>query len=203
MYVEHHRGVSHSIPALFLWTIFISVILFGFFPAVSLFHLIVWVFIAVVMHVALDVLNAYGTKALIPFTNKWISLNFIPLFDPFFFLLHLGGLLLWIAGFHPQPVFLFVCAFSVLYIAFRYAIYLLVRKRNEFKDHTDLRNSLTPSIRPLVWDFVIEREREFNVGRISFQSINWIHTFKKDHEKSDYMKLTLENQNAKHFLANA
>ncbi|WP_243385181.1 metal-dependent hydrolase [Bacillus kexueae] len=105
MYVEHHRGVSHSIPALFLWTIFISVILFGFFPAVSLFHLIVWVFIAVVMHVALDVLNAYGTKALIPFTNKWIPLNFIPLFDPFFFLLHLGGLLLWIAGVHPQPVF--------------------------------------------------------------------------------------------------
>jgi len=159
-------------------------------------------FIAVVMHVALDVLNAYGTKALIPFTNKWISLNFIPLFDPFF-LLHLGGLLLWIAGVHPQPVFLYVYAFSVLYIAFRYAIYLLVRKRNEFKDHTVLRFSLTPSIRPWVWDFVIEREREFNVGLIFFQSINWIHTFKEDHEKSDYMKLALENQNAKHFLANA
>lgn len=98
---------------------------------------------------------------------------------------------------------MFVYAFSVLYIAFRYAIYLLVRKRNEFKDHTVLRYSLTPSIRPWVWDFVIEREREFNVGLISFQSINWIHTFKKDHEKSDYMKLALENQNAKHFLANA
>src|SRR5690625_4171995 len=90
-YLKHHRGATHSIPAIFIWAILIAGIIFQFTPQVNFFHLFSWTFLAVVLHVFVDLFNAYGTQALRPFTNRWIAFGFINTFDPYIFALHIVG----------------------------------------------------------------------------------------------------------------
>ena len=60
-YIRFHRGVTHSIPALFLWPLVISLPLAWSFDVMDqLGMLYFWTWIAVVFHVFLDMLNAYG-----------------------------------------------------------------------------------------------------------------------------------------------
>lgn len=69
-YIRNHRGITHSIPAVSLWPLLITAIIAFLYPAVNLFHLWLWTFIAVVFHVFVDIFNAYGTQALRPFTKS-------------------------------------------------------------------------------------------------------------------------------------
>ena len=47
---------------------------------------LLWLFIAVFLHVFVDIFNAYGTQALRPFTKKWVALGIINTFDTVIFL---------------------------------------------------------------------------------------------------------------------
>lgn len=68
-YIRNHRGITHSIPAVILWSFLISGISFAFFSDAPYLHLLLWSFIAVFLHVFVDIFNAYGTQALRPFTK--------------------------------------------------------------------------------------------------------------------------------------
>ncbi len=73
-YIRNHRGITHSIPAIWLWPLFITGVIVFFYPYVNGFHLWLWTFISVAVHVFVDIFNAYGTQALRPFTKKLIAL---------------------------------------------------------------------------------------------------------------------------------
>jgi inner membrane protein len=92
VYYKLHRGFSHSLPMLPLWAFLITA---GFIPFTQniefLNHLFIWNLVAVTIHVLTDSFNIHGTQALRPFTKKWISLDFVPLFDFFIFFLHSVG----------------------------------------------------------------------------------------------------------------
>src|SRR5690625_6219831 len=72
-YLRHHRGITHSLPAVVLWGVLISSIIYAFVPEVSYFHLWLWTFLAVIIHVLVDLFNAYVTQSFRPFTNKWVA----------------------------------------------------------------------------------------------------------------------------------
>lgn len=90
-YLRNHRGVTHSIPAIFIWSILISTIIHYFYPNITFNHLYFWTLLAIVIHVITDIFNAYGTQALRPFTNKWLALGVINTFDPIIFAIHAVG----------------------------------------------------------------------------------------------------------------
>src|SRR5690625_247512 len=100
-YIRNHRGLTHSIPAVIFWGILIASIIYLFVPTVPFSHLWLWSFIALIIHVLVDVFKAYGTQALRPFSRKWIAFGFISTFDPYIFFLHIGGITAWLLGANP------------------------------------------------------------------------------------------------------
>src|SRR5690606_17271570 len=80
VYIRHHRGITHSIPAVLLWPIAITAILALIFRDANVLHLWLWTFLAVFLHVFVDIFNAYGTQALRPFSNQWVALGVINTF---------------------------------------------------------------------------------------------------------------------------
>ncbi|WP_096201674.1 metal-dependent hydrolase [Bacillus sp. FJAT-45350] len=119
VYIRNHRGMTHSIPAVLLWPFLISGGILFFYPEASWLHLLLWSFIAVFLHVFVDIFNAYGTKALAPVKNKWIALGVINIFDPFIFLTHLAAIILWRYGADPGYTFLGLYVMLTFYYIWR------------------------------------------------------------------------------------
>src|SRR5699024_1358519 len=95
IYIRNHRGLPHSILSVICWRLFISVVLYLLVAGVNFLHLWLWTFLAVIIHVFVDIFNAYGTQALRPFSHKWVAFGFINTFDPYIFFLHLAGIIDW------------------------------------------------------------------------------------------------------------
>src|SRR5699024_9082685 len=119
-YIRNHRGLTHSMPAVIFWGIFISSIIYLFTPDISFLHLWLWTFFAVIFHVFVDIFNAYGTQSIRPFSHKWVALGFINTFDPYIFFLHVAGIIAWILGAEPGFTFLVVYGVIALYYVKRY-----------------------------------------------------------------------------------
>src|SRR5699024_4590401 len=119
-YIRNHRGMTHSIPAIIIWGLLISSIIHMFVPQINFFHLWIWTFLAVALHVLVDLFNAYGTQALRPFSNKWIAHGFINTFDPYIFLMHIIGIIAWILGAEPGYLWLMIYLVIFFYYVKRY-----------------------------------------------------------------------------------
>lgn len=171
-YIRHHRGVTHSIPAVILWPLLISTVLYPFFPGTHFLHLWLWTFIAVFLHVFVDIFNSYGTQALRPFSSKWIALGVINTFDPFIFIIHVVGIIIWISGGHPGYTFLVI--YAVL-IAYYIARMLSKRKVSEIvqrmiPDANDI--IIAPTLRYHQWRIAAMSPNNFYVGRAFRRRIN-------------------------------
>jgi inner membrane protein len=110
-YIRNHRGKSHSLPAIAIWTALITLVVSFVFRGASISHIALWAFIAVAFHVFTDLFNAYGTQAFRPFTEKWISWNIIHIFDPVLFAGHVIAIFLWSVRLAPPEI-----VFPTLYI---------------------------------------------------------------------------------------
>ena len=74
VYIRHHRGITHSLPAVALWPILITAVLSYIIPDSNMLHVWLWTFLAVALHVFVDIFNAYGTQALRPFSKNGLHL---------------------------------------------------------------------------------------------------------------------------------
>jgi inner membrane protein len=134
-YIRNHRGFSHSLPAIVAWTILIVSAISIVFQDIPLWHVSLWTGIAVVFHVFSDLFNTYGTQALRPFSDKWISWNIIHIFDPFIFFSHVGALLIWSMRLaEPQLIFPILYIFIGWYYLWRILEHLLLKKNLKKQD---------------------------------------------------------------------
>ncbi|MGC4377005.1 metal-dependent hydrolase [Fictibacillus sp. Mic-4] len=177
LYLRHHRGITHSVPALFFWPAIISLIIYLFVPEINGFHLWLWTQIAVFIHVFVDIFNAYGTQALSPFSKKWVALGVINIFDPFIFLMHCIGLVLWYFRFNPGVTFLVIyiilAGYYIWRIYHRHTVNLLVKKA--IPEVTEIIASPTMS-----WDryhLALKTDHQFIVGNIKKGQVHILDTF--------------------------
>lgn len=119
VYIRNHRGITHSLPALLVWPVLLTAGITLFMPGVEWFTIFLWSLLAVVLHVFVDIFNAYGTQALRPISNRWIALGVINIFDPFIFFMHLGAIAMWAFGSHPGITFLLLYVVLALYYIWR------------------------------------------------------------------------------------
>ncbi|WP_035725887.1 metal-dependent hydrolase [Gracilibacillus boraciitolerans] len=168
VYIRHHRGITHSLPALICWGgIAISSIIYLFTPEVNFLHLWLWTFLAVILHVFVDIFNAYGTQAYRPFTRRWVAYGFISTFDPYIFSLHIIGIIAWILGATPPGyTWLMIYFIIVLYYIKRY-----IDKREIVKildQHFDniKKVATSPTIKQNVWRVAFATEQHYYVGRV-------------------------------------
>jgi len=178
-YIRHHRGLTHSIPAIFFWGILISSIIYMFVPQVNFLHLWAWTFLAVIVHVVVDIFNAYGTQAIRPFSNKWVAHGFINTFDPYIFLMHIIGIVAWALGAHPGFTWLVIYTVIALYYIKRYIDKKeIVRELNDF--FTDIEKITTsPTIKQNYWRITVTTSEYFYVGTVENGHIKIIDEFEK------------------------
>jgi inner membrane protein len=184
-YIKNHRGISHSIPAIAIWTILITFILQLIFT-VPIVHLGFWVFISVFVHVLSDMFNAYGTQALRPITKKWFAWNIIHIFDPVVFTTHVIAILIWAAGFaHPSVIFPSLYILIVVYYVIRTLQHRKWERRMPHIDKTYMDGEhymLIPTIHYQRWN-VVKRKLDGNyaLGELRSGWLHWVDTTRCDH----------------------
>lgn len=177
IYIRNHRGVTHSIPAVILWPLLITAVIYPFFSGANLLHLWAWTFAAVFIHVFVDIFNAYGTQALRPFSSKWVALGVINTFDPIIFAIHVIGIFIWIVGAKPGVTFLIMYAVIIAYYVLRYLAKMKVLKdvKSLIPDATEV--IIAPTMRFHQWRIAAMNKKEFFVGRSVNQHVEILDRF--------------------------
>lgn len=172
VYIRHHRGITHSIPAVLLWPIAITAIVSLIFTDANLLHLWLWTQLAVFLHVFVDIFNAYGTQALRPFSKKWIALGVINTFDPYIFALHCIGILLWAFGANPVWTFSIMYFVIICYYILRFAVQRAVKTavHNTIQDEEYV--FVAPTMRFFYWRVAAASKTHYYVGRAYRRSVN-------------------------------
>lgn len=178
-YIRNHRGLSHSIPAVFIWTLSITGILALFFSGLPWLNVAFWVFIAVAVHVISDLFNTYGTQALRPFSKKWISWNIIHIFDPVIFTVHIIGILLWaLQAAEPQHIFIVVYSFLLLYYLWRTSVHYKLEQNLHKKDPHYVKGDryiLIPTVYLNHWHVVKQRKTGgYATGELRNGELFWV-----------------------------
>lgn len=179
LYVRQHRGWSHSLPALLLWTAGISGGLYAIFQPATFWPLLYWVFFSVVLHIFMDLFNTYGTQALRPFSKKWISWNIIPIFDPIIFLCHTVAILLWALGL-VAPVILFplLYALLILYYGWRTLTHWAVQRKIQEMDTEQAKKDrylVIPTFHLHHWNVVkIQQDGNYRIGDWRSGKLQWM-----------------------------
>ncbi|MCK1997671.1 inner membrane protein [Paenisporosarcina quisquiliarum] len=202
VYIRHHRGITHSIPAVILWPILIAGVLWLILPEANLLHLWLWTFLAVFVHVFVDIFNSYGTQALRPFSRKWVALGVINTFDPIIFGIHVVGLLLWMFGLNPVPTFLTMYAIIVVYYISRFAVQHAVKNsvKHTIPDADEI--IVAPTMKFLQWRVAAISKTHHYVGRAYGRSITIYDKFeRKPLPESDLVKAALKDKNLSAFTS--
>lgn len=179
-YIRNHRGMSHSLPAILVWTALIvgllQLIYRGSLPWASM---IGWVLLSVVVHVVTDLFNAYGTQAMRPFNEKWISWNIIHIFDPVIFTIHVIAILLWAAGL-ADPAVLFPIVYLALAVYFVWRTFAARRTVASLarldKEHRQGDSYIAiPTISLTIWNVVKQAaDGTFFVGNLREGKLKWL-----------------------------
>ncbi|OLN21351.1 hypothetical protein BTO30_15430 [Domibacillus antri] len=179
VYIRNHRGATHSVPAVVVWPLFITGLLFFIFPDSNLLHLWLWSQIAVFLHVFVDIFNAYGTQAFRPFSPRWVALGVINTFDPFIFMMHIIGLLLWAFGFHPGYTFIVIYMILIGYYILRFQMQGAVRNavRRLIPDAEEI--IIAPTIRFNQWRIAVKSPEHFYVARGYRRSVTILDKYKR------------------------
>ncbi|MFK7697246.1 metal-dependent hydrolase [Paenibacillus sp. HJGM_3] len=178
-YIRNHRGKSHSLPAIAIWTTLVTLVMTLLFQGASLSHVALWVFIAVGFHVFSDLFNAYGTQAFRPFTERWISWNIIHIFDPIMFAAHVVAIFLWSVHLGPPEV-IFPTLYVLLagYYVWRTVAHWMVHRRVRLQDpqyDPAHRYLIIPTIHLYVWNVVkVKGDGHYELGEYKNNMLRWI-----------------------------
>lgn len=200
-YIRHHRGASHSMPAVIIWGLLISLVIYVFVPEVNFFHLWLWTFLAVIFHVFVDLFNAYGTQAFRPFSNKWIALGMINTFDPYIFGLIVAGIIAWALGAHPGYTWLAIYGVIFLYYIKRYMDKREIIEiiKNYFPDTENIATS--PTRKQNYWRVAVTTKDCFYVGTVENGHIEIIDEFEKvPLPETEIMNIAKQDKNVAAFL---
>jgi inner membrane protein len=210
VYVRHHRGLTHSIPALFIWTGLISVavqLIFGF--DLPWLPLMLWTFIAVILHVFVDLFNTYGTQALRPFSPRWVAWHIIPTFDPVIFSLLATAIVMWLLHLGPAGL-LFGLAYGLVAV---YYVWRCILRRRILKQLPDADKSavegdtylLMPTYSLAEWNVVrMSRGETYTIGHLSGNHLTWDQQVRAmQHPAIDHSRATAEVQTLLYFSAYA
>ena len=199
-YYRHHRGLSHSLPALPIWGLGISSAILPFFSGINFLSLFFWIFLAVLLHVLFDLFNMHGTQVLLPYSSNWVAFDAIPLIDPFILLAHFIGFafLYW---FNPGQVFLLIYALIFIYLAIR-ALSTFLTKRQLEKHFTNAeRIKLIPHTRWFRWDVIIETDTDIIFGTHCVDNLIIDHSLSKEISFPELVLSSRNHQNVTDFLS--
>ena len=201
-YIRNHRGITHSIPATLIWPIFITLVLKIVFPQMNGFHVWLWTFLAVFLHVFVDIFNSYGTQALRPITKKWIALGIINIFDPFIFGIHILGFCIWFFYGHSGIVFLIIYFILIGYYLLK--IHQHHRAVNIVKEKIPNVQAvyLSPTMKSQQYHVAVRTDYQLIAGEIKGREVTIFDSFnRKSLPKTPLLKAATQDKNLHAFLS--
>ncbi len=94
LYLRLHRGISHSLAGMAVTSLLVALLLYRFGKWKDLKKLYLLVLLGQLSHIALDLLNSYGTQIFQPFSDARISFDLLFIIDLAFTGIIVLGLLL-------------------------------------------------------------------------------------------------------------
>lgn len=198
-YVQEHRGITHSIYAVIVLSFCIAALVSLFYGGLFFKTFLLWTFVSVVLHVIVDVFNIYGTQALRPFTNKWLALNVLPIFDPVIMGLQVIGIIVWLNGFHSGYTFSVIFSIIIGYIFLRFYIAYIIL--NDLKKHGKEESfTLIPTFSINRWTVISSCKEQYRLGKYRNGNVTWSKTLTKTSDKNQIIKAAKKNSFILHML---
>lgn len=202
VYIRNHRGITHSVPAVLLWPIAITATILLFLPEANWLHLWLWSFLAVFLHVFVDIFNAYGTQALRPFSNKWVALGVINTFDPFIFIAHCIGIVAWILGANPIITFSAMYIIIIGYYIVRFGVQNAIKTAVAHTLQDEEFVIVAPTMKFWYWRIAARSKTHYYVGRAYGRSITIYDKFPiEELPKTPITEAALQDSNLQAFTS--
>jgi len=165
-YLKHHRGKSHAIPMLAVFSVAITLGLSFVYTDMAVLQVLIWTFIGALSHTLFDILNSYGAMLL----RKKKKMNLLTLYDPV-----ITSLVIWLIVIRDVDVYFNVGLLIIFtfYLMFRSSMkkkasYYLFDSYQPYEHVNDI--TVLPALMAFYkWDFIINTEKYAYVG--NFNSI--------------------------------
>ena len=160
-YLDHHRGITHSLIGVPIFALLVSAVMHLFSEKFWKTYAIA--LMAMATHPALDYLNSYGTRPLLPFSGKWYYGDVVFIFDPYLDTVLFAGL---VAGFfwpHRRRAATWISlVLSLLYIAARVELHnMAVSQVLQLANIREAdRLAVLPNVSPVQWDVIAESKSQ-------------------------------------------
>ena len=167
-YLNNHRGKSHSIYFLILYSVIITFILNFMFQDMNILKVFLFTFLGSLSHTLMDTLNSYGAMLF----NKKLKFNLLTLYDP---VITITSLFLIFYKNQTNVTLLTSTLFISLYLFFRLKIkkkaYIKLNREYNGKKIEEI--TILPSLKFFYkWDFIISTRDENIVGRMNYFTNN-------------------------------
>lgn len=200
-YLKHHRGITHSFLAIFFWSILLASLLSFFFSNASFLRILLWTFLAVSLHIIVDLFNVYGTQVLFPYSKRWFALGFINTFDPFIFFLHLLGIIGWFLGMTPGNLWLGIYFLLTLYFLKRFLDREEIIQKAKKAFPTMDKIVTSPTLKRNYWRLAIRDQNRFYVAVMQKGDLIIVDKLKrKELPKTAIMNIAQKDPNISAFL---
>jgi inner membrane protein len=156
-YIEHHRGITHSLIGVPVLAFILSAAMYVF--SGNFGRTFVIALIAMATHPALDYLNPYGVRPFLPWSDKWYYGDLVFIIDPYLDAVLLAGVI-WASLKGSKKRF---AAFASIVVALGYVFVRLEihsianRKLEQLARSTNSQAAVLPHmLTPFVWDGIIQ-----------------------------------------------
>ena len=160
-YLDHHRGITHSLIGVPVFALLLSAVMYffsgKFWPTYAV------ALISMGTHPALDYLNSYGVRPLLPWSRKWFYGDAVDIIDPYLDLLLLIGILAgaWSPRIRRGAAWVSLIL-AVLYIGARVELHgmALSKLKNQASQISGVQTSsaLPRMLTPQLWNGIIETD---------------------------------------------
>lgn len=166
-YLKHHRGFSHSIPGVVLFSGLLSLMIWGLYSGVFI-SIFLWTLLGAFSHIIMDLFNSYGAKLLWPYSRKNHTFNLLVLADPVVIGLFAVSIL-WPGPLREKGIITLLVLFCYLSLRFLFRQWVIRRIKLIYKD-TDLDQVIVMPAMVSIWNwtFLIESKDQYIIGEYKF-----------------------------------
>lgn len=165
-YLINHRGISHSLPGLFILASAITLAAGILSPSAGRKKIFALSFLCLSLHVIFDLFTSWGTQALFPFSLKWRYMDFVPIVDLVIIIILAAALLAGRVSCRRRVYATAGSALLIAFLLFRLGCHgYVVNKYRHF--YPEARVSAMAGFSPLEWKIVIEKKDSLLSGTVN------------------------------------
>jgi len=153
-YLDHHRGITHSLIGVPVLAFLLSAVMYFFSGNFARTYAVA--VIAMATHPLLDLLNPYGLRPFLPWSNKWYYGDVVFIFDPYLDTVLLIGLLgAWRLARRKKLIVALSLVLAFTYVAVRIELHSQAAstlQKMSLNSNPSESTAVLPTIDPRVWE---------------------------------------------------